>query len=171
MQYALESLLPRIIPHLKINKDYYLHPHNGKSDLLQSIKNKINEFACNDVKVIILHDQDSNDCKVLKYDIQKLINKPVPTLIRIVCRELESWYLGDMDAIEKAYPRFKARKYKEKSKYRNPDKLNNASEEISKIVPEFQKIKGAKEIAPYIDIDNNKSPSFKAFVSGLKKFI
>ncbi|TAE49129.1 MAG: DUF4276 family protein [Cytophagales bacterium] len=102
-------------------------------------------------------------------------NGDCKVLIRIVCRELESWYLGDMQAIQQAYPSFKLDKYTNKKKFREPDIMNNAAEEIEKILPEFKKINSAKLISQYLDVVNglknkNKSESYKQFIKGVQKF-
>jgi hypothetical protein len=176
MKVFLENLLPRVLPeNMKLNEHYFLRSHDGKSDLIKSIPKKIRAFNnfSTPFGIVILHDQDSNDCILLKEELQSLCNpesKNIKYLVRIVCRELESWYLGDMDAIQNAYPKFAARKYKGKAKYRYPDKTN-ASFELKKIVPSFQKVEGAKKISPFINIEYNKSPSFKQFLKGLKNLI
>ena len=90
-------------------------------------------------------------------------------MIRIICKELESWYIGDFVALNNAYPKFNYLNYIKKSKYRNPD-ICNASDEIKRLIPEFQKVGGAKRIAPFIKIDINKSESFQQTISGLKRF-
>lgn len=113
MKHVLEILLPKILPPTyRLNENCFLRPHNGKSDLRNSIPKKVKVFSAfrEETKLVILHDQDSNDCTVLKKDLQKLCeeNGDCPVLIRIPCRELEAWYLGDMEAVEQAYPRFKA---------------------------------------------------------------
>ena len=97
------------------------------------------------------------------------LNGFCPKLVRIVCKELESWYIGDFEAVHKAYPKFNPTNFKNKSRFRNPD-ICNASIEMKKIVPEFQKVGGAKKIAPFIDIEKNRSESFQQTISGLKRF-
>jgi len=174
MESFLKGFLPKILPNGYVyNQNYFLHPHQGKSDLLRSISRKIRIDYGETTAFIILHDQDSNNCMDLKNRINNICQahckKGNRYLIRIVCRELESWYLGDLDAVEKAFPRFKAVKYKNKTKFRNPDSIN-AADEIIKLIPEFQKNRGAKLISQYMDINfNNKSNSFNHFVSGLQK--
>jgi len=176
MKVFLENLLPRILPEsIKLNEHYFLRSHEGKSDLRKSIPLKIRAYNNLNIPIgiIILQDQDSNDCVLLKKELQSLCcssKSNVKCLIRIVCRELESWYLGDMNAIQNAYPQFNSRKYRNKAKYRNPDNVN-ASIEMKKIIPLFQKVEGARRISPFIDFDNNKSTSYRHFVLGLKKFI
>jgi len=175
MESFLKGFLPKILPDDYVhNQNYFLHPHQGKSDLLKSIPNKLKIDYGEKTAFIILHDQDSNNCIDLKNKIKNICQTNNRNdnhyLIRIVCKELESWYLGDLDAIEQAFPKFKAVKYKNKTKFRNPDAIN-ASDEIVKLLPDFQKNKGAKLISQHIDIANNKSNSFKQFVSGLQRIV
>jgi len=176
MKRFLQNLLPRILPpEYKLGENYFLRPHEGRSDLQKSIPKKIQAFNNSKppVGIFILHDQDSNDCKKLKNDLITLCTKPgnnVKFMVRIVCRELEAWYLGDMNAIEKAYPAFKAKHYINKAIFRNPDEPQAASE-LKRIVPGFKKTEAAGLIAPHIDIHNNHSRSFKNFILGLNRFI
>ncbi len=175
MESFLKGFLPKILPEGYVyNGNYFLRPHQGKSDLLKSIPRKIKANYGEDTIVIILHDQDSNDCVTLKQKIDTICQTYCSNgnryLIRIVCKELESWYLGDLDAVQQAFPKFNATTYKNKAKFRKPDLLN-AADELSKILPDFQKIKGAKSISQYIDIQNNKSISFQQFVTGLQKIL
>ncbi len=175
MENVLIEILPKILPKgFVLNENYFLRPHQGKSDLRKSIPNKVKAFSSSreDVKIVILHDQDSNDCIALKKQIRELCNQSgnCPTLIRIVCKELEAWYLGDMKAIQKVYPKFKTDAHKGKAKFRDPD-VCNAADELQKIIPDFQKGFASREIPKFMDIDNNISDSFNQFREGLIKFI
>lgn len=175
MKEFLTILLPNILDNQwNLNENYFIRSFEGKNDLQKNIPSKV-KFLSNRnheaVGVVIMQDQDSSDCKILK---QKLIdicnqNGNCPKLVRIVCRELESWYLGDFVAINKAYPSFKYQNYINKSKFRVPDNCN-AFDELKKILPEFQKVGGAKKIAPFINVESNKSESFNQTVKGLLRF-
>jgi hypothetical protein len=50
-----------------------------------------------------MRDQDSGDCKVIKDILRtKCVNADKPeSIIRIVCHELESFFLGDLPAVGK----------------------------------------------------------------------
>ncbi len=175
MENVLTLILPKILPKgFTLNINCFLRPHHGKSDLRKSIPNKIRAFSksSEEVKIVIIHDQDSNDCKQLKQELLELCNQngTCPVLIRIACRELESWYLGDMDAIEKVYPKFKAHKYKNLAKFRNPD-ICNSSDELRKIIKDFQKGQASREIPKYFDFEKNSSESFNQFRNGLIRFL
>ena len=65
MVEVLKALLPQIMPDKWIlNDNYFIRPHEGKSDLKRSIPRKIKAFSkwkdCN-IGFIILQDQDSNN--------------------------------------------------------------------------------------------------------------
>lgn len=175
MKEFLTILLPNILDEQwNLNENYFIRSFEGKSDLQKNIPSKV-KFLSNRnheaVGVVIMQDQDSSDCRLLKQKLLTICNEngDCPMLVRIICRELESWYLGDFVAINKAYPNFKHQNYINKSKFRIPDNCN-AYDELRKILPEFQKVGGAKKIAPFIDVVNNKSESFQQTINGLKRF-
>ncbi len=172
MEECLRNLLPRLVPvHWKLDENYFIRKHQGKSDLKKSIRAKIPVFAHfhDPVSVIILHDQDSADCKLLKEEIRQICGQyNRQLLIRIVCRELESWYLGDLNAIELAYPKFKSKTYKNRATLRNPDNLN-AKDYLKSILPEYREISSSREISKHLDVKSNNSESFKQFVMGVER--
>jgi len=177
---VLNIILPKVLPDgWVLNENCFVRPHEGKQDLQLSIPRKIRAASKKDFTTgfIILQDQDSNDCRVLKSQLVKLCedaqpgNRAVPFKVRIVCHELEAWYLGDMDAIERVFPRFHADKYRGKKKFRQPDECNNPKQELKKIVGNYAQITTAREIAPHMDIQGNNSPSFHCFISGLLSMV
>ncbi len=166
-KYLLESLLPRILPPGII---YQLIPHEGKQDLEKSIPRKLAAWNTPDTKFVIVHDQDSNDCIELKSAIRQLCDKSNKSvLIRIACRELESWYFGDLKAVSSAYGR-DLTALSQKSKYRNPDRIGNPKQELRKLVPEYEQIAGARKIGPLMDLENNTSKSFNVLLEGIRRF-
>jgi len=171
MEECLKELLPKIVPESwKNEENYFIRKHQGKSDLQKSIRSKVRVFNNwhEPVAMIILHDQDSSDCKILKSELyERCGENTIPILIRIVCRELESWYLGDLTAVEKAYPDFKSDKYIGKAPFRNPDLLN-AKEKLKRILPEYKEIASSREISKHLDVEHNRSISFRYFVSGIQ---
>lgn len=177
---VLNVILPKVLPDgWTLNENCFVRPHEGKQDLQQSIPRKIRAASKKDITTgfIILQDQDSNDCRVLKSQLVDLCenaqqgNKAVPYKVRIVCHELEAWYLGDMDAIEQVFPRFHAANYRGKKKFRQPDDCNNPKQELKKIVGDYPQIATARAIAPHLDIEDNRSPSFRCFVSGVRSMV
>lgn len=176
MELFLSALLPRLLPEgFSLGVNCFIRSHEGKSHLQKSIPNKIKAFQkfSIPVKVMIVHDQDSNDCLILKKKLLELSrqgNEQVPVVVRIACRELENWYLGDFEALEKLYTEVKAVKYSQKSKFRNPDSVFGA-QEMTALSRNFSKSAAARALGTIISIDNNRSPSFRQFISGLNKLI
>ncbi len=136
---VLDHLLPQVIP---AELTYICIPHQGKQDLANSIPKKIKAFEyVPTTKFIIVHDQDSHDCKELKGELLRICQPAAQTniLIRSICRELESWFLGDLAAVEKAYnltPNTLS-KQQNKQKYRDPDTLNSAKQELKKLIKDY----------------------------------
>ncbi|NMB71830.1 MAG: DUF4276 family protein [Bacteroidales bacterium] len=173
MAKFLRQLLPNVLPpYYQLDKNCFIRPHEGKSELLKAIPKKLKAYQhdCN-TRVLIIHDQDSNDCIHLKNKLIELCAPyKVPVVIRIACRELENWYLGDLPALKKVYPKLKVESLMKKSKYRNPDLLKEkGSKEIIRLIPDFSKSYAAEKMPLYMDINNNLSPSFRQFLIGLKK--
>jgi len=170
MKILLDKVLPQILPD---DIFFFTIAHNGKSDLMASIPRKIRGWRKENTHFIILHDKDSNDCFELKKQLSNLCvqaDRP-DSLIRIVCSELESWFLGDLPAVSSAYNLKNLEKRKSASKFRNPDNLSNASQELKKIAKEYQKLSGARMISEKMDIYNNSSQSFNVFIEGIKKLL
>jgi len=167
----LDEFLPRILPP---EIRFRTIPHNGKSDLQKSIPRKLRAWRNPNARFVVLHDKDSHDCVHLKQKLQDICQAARPDLtplIRIACHELEAWYLGDFDAIESAYPGFNANSVRGAAKYRNVDGLANAAEELSKLVPAYQKVSGSRELGKSIEVTRNSSHSFRMFVQGIQQMV
>lgn len=100
-------------------------------------------------RFVIVRDNDGGDCGALEEKLRGLArDEPVEdVLIRIVVQELESWFLGDFDAIGSGYPTFDVEKFRNRAKYRDPERVANASEELGKLIPGYCKTTGAGRIA------------------------
>lgn len=175
LKIVLENILPKVLPK---NVYFQIYSHQGKQDLEKALTKTLPSISrIPGSKVLVTRDQDSSDCKEVKQNLFELIelNCQCDFSIRIVCRELESWYLGDLDAIERAYPRFKAIQYKTKAEYRNVDKLQSPNRELLKIIPEYSnreylpKLEAAEMISPQLNINNNKSESFNQTLNAIKR--
>jgi len=168
MKIALDNILPKIIGEQK----YRIADHQGKLDLQRSIRKTLPALVRSHYYrlIVILQDRDQEDCRDVKGGIiQNIPRSPhCPIKVRIVCRELENWYFGDLNAIQQAYPRFKADKHRNKRKFRDPDEIQNAMSELTGIIPELSKkriskTKFAAEITPHMSVDSNSNQSFNKF--------
>lgn len=167
MYEVLNVLLPRILPP---NVSFKLIYHNGKQELEKAIPYKLRRWKAPNVHFVIVRDQNSDDCIKLKQRLKHLCQQAgqPEALIRIVCHELESWFLGDLAAVETAFNLKGLAKQQDKRKYREPDKLTNAAEELQKLVKNYRKISGARAIVPHLDLINNRSHSFHVFITGVQ---
>ena len=166
----LTGVLPKLLPG---DVNYKCISFEGKSDLEGQLERKIRNWQGN-VKFMVVRDRDGGNCQEQKKRIlEKCARAGRPdTLVRIVCNELESWYLGDLTAVENALQISGLTSQQRKRKYRNPDLLTNAQDELKKITKKkYQKIKGSRAIGHCMDIEHNMSHSFHVFIEGIKKIL
>lgn len=166
-QDFLEILLPRVLPsHITAHFVVF----QGKQDLEKRLVKKLSYWLLPNSQFIVMRDQDSGDCKVIKANLKQLCinaNKP-SAIVRIVCKELETFFVGDWAAIANAYANEKWRANSRTAKYRNPDLLGSPSTEIRRFIPNYQKRSGARKISPHLDLGNNSSKSFQALMQSIK---
>jgi len=148
----------------------------GKQDLEKQIERKIRYWKYPNSLFLVMRDQDSGDCFFIKkglIDKIKRTGKADYSIVRIACHELESFYLGDLEAVELGLDIPGLSRKQNSRKFRNPGSLSNASEELAKLTRgKYHKILGSRVIAPYLKLDaTNKSISFQALLSGVKKLI
>jgi len=164
----LEGVIPKIAPRLSFTPI----THEGKKDLESSLPRKLRAWREPKVCFLVLRDKDSEDCIALKNRLLKICGDAGrrDCVVRIAVHSLESWLLGDMKAVSAAYGKPAIAGLSRKAKFRNPDRLANAEDELLKIIPEYQKISGARAIAPFIDITANLSYSFNVFIKTIQRF-
>ncbi|MEZ4826547.1 MAG: DUF4276 family protein [Bacteroidia bacterium] len=173
MEIFLREILPKILPEdYQLDVNCFIRPHEGKSHLkkIYSHKNEGLSPVSLSCKSSYCTRSGFKRLPNSKKDLQALCNSDIPVVIRIACRELENWYLGDFQAIEAVYPEIKAAKFEKKAKYRNPD-IVFGSKELEGITKNFSKSYAAREIPRYMNINNNQSASFQHLILGLKKLI
>ena len=169
MKQYLEVLIPKLWPGSTEGMDWMVLSFQGKSDLERSIPKKMANWSCRNPHFIILRDNDGGNCFTIKQKLRTIANPSKKSFhVRIVCQQLESWLLGDLGAVKLAYPGVTVRK---RAKFREPDQLTNASQELEKLVHERAKILRAKKIGEHSDFEKNTSQSFNVFVKTLRQLI
>jgi hypothetical protein len=165
----LKGILPRLLPG-DIEPLYIVF--EGKQDLEKQLARKLRGWLEPNTVFLVMRDQDSPDCKSVKKRLSDLCRdagKP-ETLVRIACHELESFYFGDLNAVEKGLKLTNIAGHQRKAKYRIPDNIINPYDELRKITNgNYQQIIGSRSIAPYLSLNNNKSRSFNALIKKKKK--
>lgn len=167
----LQGVLPRILPD-KIFIRYVIF--QGKQDLEKNLDIKLRAWKLPNCSFIVMRDQDSGDCKEIKEKLANICEKAGKkgVLIRIACHELESFYLGDLAAVEKGLDLKGLERKKKQRKFRDPDLLANPSEEMFKLTNNiYDKVSGSRAIAPYLALESNTSKSFNTLISGIKNLI
>ncbi len=169
----LDGLLPRVFPGLVPERDFLCIPHEGKQDLIRSIPRKLRGWTEPGARFVVLLDQDLEDCRDLKGRLGNLVREAgrPETLVRLACRELEAWYLGDPEALAEAYECAGLKSLADKARFRNPDQVQKPSREVARLVPQFQKVAGARRMAGHLDPARNRSRSFQVFFEGLHKLL
>lgn len=174
--YSMRKFLEGVLPRLGFEAHQFeIKHHRGKEDLISHLKQIIPTLSKRAQQIIVIIDQDKQDCIILKNNIKaKMAWCSCKYKIRIACYELEAWFLGDMEAIAKCSPRFKARFFQGKKKYRDVDNIPKPSRVLEEIVPDWKnkyanKPQFAKEIAPFVSLKEqnleqaNRSHSFHVF--------
>lgn len=187
---ALKPLVSRILQGEGVR--VRVHPFRGKPDLLKKLPQRLQGYAAahrrgDDVRVVVLVDQDNDNCIVLKKELDNMARQAGLTpradkckdgtfqvLNRIAVRELESWYFGDWNAVRGGFsnaPRDIPRSYRG-----NPDavpgKCSVSFERVlrSRDIRISSKPEWGRRIGPHMDISGkNRSPSFRSFVDGVRE--
>lgn len=168
----LQAVVPRIVGE-EINVRYIVF--QGKQDLEKRIELKLRGWQMPNTCFIVMRDQDSGNCIEIKRTLQQKVNasgKGDVTLIRIACSELESFYLGDLNAVEQGLGISGIARRQNNHKYRQPDILRNAANELDRLTKgKYKKLLGSRAIAPYLRLDENKSISFNILIEGIRKVV
>ncbi|MCU0712644.1 MAG: DUF4276 family protein [Pirellula sp.] len=166
MKVTLERFLARFWPTKVAGVDWIALSFQGKNDLEKNIVPKMKNWRYGTPHFVVMRDQDGEDCKLVKSKLCEIATKGVhPFTVRVVCNELESWFLGELDSVETAYPASKASRFKNVAKFRVPDALGNANEELEKLVKVPGKVGRADAIARVFDPAKCVSKSFQVFWS------
>lgn len=169
----LKALLPKILP---AGMAFTCITFEGKQDLEKRLHLKVRHWQKPDSYFLVMRDQDSGDCITIKRKLLEILaetGKEERALVRIACHELESFYLGDLAAVEKGLGSRGLSGYQHKRKFTDPDMLANAAEELKKLTGKsYQKISGSRKISPYMVLDgSNKSKSFNTLLHGIKTLL
>jgi hypothetical protein len=165
MKVLLEGLLPRLFPDLP----FTCVSHEGKQDLARSISRKLRAWREPGVRFCVIRDNDGADCRSLKQELMDLCEQGgrSDVLVRIVCQELEAWYFGAPDALAEAFGREDLRRITKSARFREPDAVVHPARALANLVPEFQKVSGARRLARVLSRDNG-SRSFQVLLAGIE---
>jgi hypothetical protein len=183
---ALGNLLPRI---LGPAHSFQIHPHQGKADLLGSLKARLRAYARwlpEDWKIVVVVDEDRAGCMALKARLEEIagaagfITKtgagggPFSVLNRIAIEELEAWFFGDVPAMVRAFPRIPGTLAR-RAPFRDPDAIAGGTWEVLERVLQragyfpggMPKVETARAISGHMNVAANRSHSFRVFREGI----
>jgi hypothetical protein len=166
----LDSLLPRLLDDEVVFRTI---PFEGKQDLEKQITRKIRAYQNPDARFIVMRDQDNHpDCKLLKQrllDLCAASGKVASCRVRIACKELETFYLADLQAVEQALELKGLAGRQASRKFRSPDALGSPNQELKVLTNDrYQKVAGSREIGKYLALDNVRSASFRNLISVIR---
>ncbi len=188
---ALRHLLPGLLRGRARAKVINL---GSKYTLLKVLENRLRAYRTRidkgeDLRIVVLLDRDDDDCTLLKGRLEQaavkagLPSKSRPdgngrffVVNRIVIEELESWFIGDPEALRRAFtglPRINPTG----GIFRNPDN-GGTWEALHRFLKKhgiyrnsYPKIDAARRIAPNMRVDRNRSGSFGQFAAGIEAML
>jgi hypothetical protein len=167
---SMKTTLEQLLPKLGIDRDRVtIIAHQGKSDLEASIPRKLRGWQVPGARFLILRDNDRSDCHARKAHLSDLVaaaGKSAQSKVRIVCQELEAWFLADLNALIAAgyvapgrVPGFSRK---------DPDTIAHPVQEMKSLRKGYGKGLGASEIAPHLDPANTRSHSFRNTIEAIR---
>lgn len=171
MKELLDRLLPRLFRGWGAGTHFLCIPHAGKHDLEKSIPRKLRVWREPGARFVVVRDNDSGDCLDLKRKLSGLCERAgrPDTLIRLVCQELEAWYIGDLESLADAYGKPALRRPPIVKRFADPDSVVSPSRRMSELLPSFQKVSGARLMGMRLSAEGNRSKSFSVFVEGVRR--
>jgi hypothetical protein len=192
---AIREVLTRGL-NLTEDEEFRIHPHSGKgrlpenplarpvpgrNTLLDQLPIKLRNYGKQakggyETAVLVLIDADDDDCKKLKQSLidllEELDSKPRRVLFRIAVEETESWFIADIKAVKRAYPRAKIAELKSIK----PDSICGAWEKLAEALglnpkTDSDKIGWATTISPHLDFQKPKSPSLGVLLAGIPELL
>lgn len=167
----LKGLLPRLLPPEVVPRFVVFE---GKQDLERQLERKLRGWREPNSLFVVLRDQDAGDCQKIKSNLAakcRTAGRP-KSLVRIACHELESWYLGDLAAVERALGLKNLARQQSRRRYNEPDMVVRPSDELGQLTKQaYQKIAGSRAIGPELSLTGNHSRSFVVFLDGVRRLI
>ena len=192
---SAEEALPELVPKMMgggvtVN----LIAHQGKPDLLKRLPDRLRGYRAwipQDFRIVVLLDEDREDCRELKAQMEEAARKAGFTtasapgsgggftlLNRVAVEELEAWFLGDVAALQRVFPKI-PKSLGQRVRFRDPDAVPGGTWEA--LERELQRVGYYKTGAPKIELARsvarhmaprrNRSRSFHVFFQGLRRLV
>ena len=155
------------------------------TDLPQYLRAFDNSLQGIESCIIVVLDNDTRDTHQFAQELELQAQKAQISIDYVFCiavEEMEAWLLGDEKALFLAYPLARDSKYKEYVQ----DSICGTWELLADVVfkgglkkfkkecPTYREVgkykaEWAEQIGTYLDLNDNKSPSFQYFISALRE--
>lgn len=167
----LQGILPKLLLPEHITPRFIVF--EGKQDLEKQLVRKMRLWnQPREVRFLILRDQDAGDCRKIKHDLLEKCREAgrLDAIVRIACHELESFYLGDLRAVEQGLGLKGLAKKQEQRQYRDPDSFPSPANKLSKLTKNsYDKVSGSRAIGRHLNLDSNCSRSFNMLVQAIRE--
>jgi hypothetical protein len=187
---SMEAFLIALLPKMLDEKTTYsIHVHQGKSDLLGKLGDRLRGYArwlTGTMRLVVLVDQDDDNCHQLKQRLERAAAasglqtrttsaaSSWQVVNRIAVEELEAWYFGEWSAVRKAYPKV-SNAIRRQAAFRASDAIAGGTwEAMARVLKTagyftggFRKMEIAHAIGRHFDPIASTSPSFNAFRSAI----
>lgn len=162
-------------------------PKPFSSSLLDLLPAKVRAYdkiyQKEEIVLIVVLDADNQNESTIYQNIEYVMRQEAPNkyfVIGIPVEEMEAWLLGDRKAVKDAYPNADFSLIEEYQQ----DEVNHTWEFLAKAILHeraerlikagypavgIYKNRWATEIAPYLNINENQSPSFAAFIERFRR--
>jgi hypothetical protein len=188
---SMATLVRTLVPRIAEDVSFEVFTFNGKPDLLRKLPQRLAGYARwapeAGVRIIVVVDRDDENCQSLKTTLEahssgaglsvaSVQHQRAGTVLnRVVVDELEAWFFGDVEALCAAYPGVPT-SLAEKVAYRDPDAISGGTwEKLERVLEDaghhrggLQKIRLAQEVATHMDVERNRSASFRSFRDGVR---
>ena len=171
-QALLETLLPRLLD-ASITPRFVVF--EGKQDLERQLERRLRGYQNTMARFVVMRDQDgAPDCRTVKAGLLlkcQQAGRAGQTLVRIACRELETFYLADLAAVETALDLPGVAQQQQRAKFRHPDTdLGSPADELGKLTGyAYQKVRDSRLLGQHLELTNERSPSFKNLLGAIRR--
>ena len=197
---VVQRLVTRLIEEEKIDASIAVRPHRGCGSLPKDWDTRPVKFASSlldllpakcraynkvygntDTILVVILDSDYHDPDELRQELYRVCKKyarDIRSVIGLCTEEVESWLLGDIKAVLKAYPDSDLNVYQDYVQ----DSICGTWETLCRVTCPFNyediieigypaighyKARWAEAISPYMEPGENVSPSFQTFKNAL----
>ncbi|WP_080901137.1 DUF4276 family protein, partial [Rhodopseudomonas palustris] len=187
---SMEAFLAEMLPRLLAGRaTYTIHAHQGKSDLLKKLGDRLRAYAKwlpESSRIVVVIDRDNSDCFALKEKMEQLAkeanlltrktsaNGNWRVVNRLAIEELEAWFFGEWKAVCTSFPKVSST-IPAQAPYRNPDAVTGGTwEALERVLGNagyfpggLRKLELAVAIGKHFDPMSATSPSFLTFRDAL----